>query len=105
MRIFTICTPCQNIISTNRSRRVRWGEEGHLALKGGKEMQTVSVGKHEGKRPLRRHTRRWENNIKFISPRTGNRGRFFYSQYKTHKNSLLRLQKKCEEFLEWLRNY
>jgi len=60
----------------NRSRRDRWGKEGHLARKGGNEMYTVLVGKHEGKRPLRRYTRRWENNIKFISPRTGSRGRF-----------------------------
>lgn len=75
-RKFTICTPHQNIISMNRSRRDRWGKEGHLARKGGNEMYTVLVGKHEGKRPLRRYTRRWENNIKFISPRTGSRGRF-----------------------------
>jgi hypothetical protein len=35
-RKFTICNPHQNIISMNRSRRIRWGKEGHLAGMGGK---------------------------------------------------------------------
>jgi hypothetical protein len=65
----------------------------------GSEMQTVLVGKHERMRALRRYTRRWENNIKFISSRTGSRGRFLWSQYWTFGLQI------CEEFLEWLSNY
>jgi hypothetical protein len=66
---------------------------------GGKR-NTVLVEKHRGKRPLGRYMRRWENNIKFFSPRTGSRDRFLWPQYRTFG-----LQKKGEEFLEWLINY
>ena len=52
-----------NIVQVVKSRRMRW--EGHVARMGeGTGVQRVLVGKPEGKRPLGRHRRRWENNIK-----------------------------------------
>jgi hypothetical protein len=42
---------------------MRWA--GHVALKGeGRGVYMVLVGKREGKRPLGRPRRRWEDNIK-----------------------------------------
>ena len=46
-----------------KSRRMRW--TGHVASMGvGTGMYRVLVGKPEGKRPLGRPIRRWEDNIK-----------------------------------------
>jgi len=46
-----------------KSRRVRWA--GHEACMGERrDIYRVLVGKPEGKRPLGRPRRRWENNIK-----------------------------------------
>ena len=46
-----------------KSRRVRWA--GHVARMGeDRGVQRVLVGKLEGKRPLGRPRRRWEENIK-----------------------------------------
>ena len=46
-----------------KSRRMRWA--GHVARMGeGREVRRVLVGKPEGKRPLERPRRRWEDNIK-----------------------------------------
>ena len=46
-----------------KSRRMRWA--GHVANMGkGKGVHRVLVGKPEGKRPLGRPRRRWEDNIK-----------------------------------------
>jgi hypothetical protein len=43
--------------------RMRWA--GHVARIGeGKAVYRVLVGRPEGKRPLGRHRRRWEDNIK-----------------------------------------
>jgi len=45
------------------SRRMRWA--GHVARTGERRVaHRVSVGKPEGKRPLGRPRRRWEDNIK-----------------------------------------
>ena len=45
------------------SRRMRWA--GHVARMGeDRGVHRVLVGKPEGKRPLGRPRRRWENNIK-----------------------------------------
>ena len=42
---------------------MRW--EGHVACMGERrDVYRVLVGKSEGKRPLGRYRRRWENNIK-----------------------------------------
>ena len=55
------CSP--NIVRVIKSRRMRWA--GHVARMGeGRGVYRVLVGKLEGKRPLRRPRRRWENNIK-----------------------------------------
>jgi hypothetical protein len=46
-----------------KSRRMRWA--GHVARTGeDRGVHRVLVGKPEGKRPLGRPRRRWENNIK-----------------------------------------
>ena len=46
-----------------KSRRLRWA--GHMArMKEGRGVHKVLVGKPEGKRPLGRPRRRWEDNIK-----------------------------------------
>ena len=52
-----------NIMRVVKSRRMRWA--GHVARMGqGRGVHRVLVGKHEGKRPLGRPRRRWEDNIK-----------------------------------------
>jgi len=52
-----------NIVRVAKSRRMRWA--GHVAHMGqGRGLYRVLVGKLEGKRPLGRPRRRWENNIK-----------------------------------------
>ena len=52
-----------NILRAVKSRRMRW--EGHVARMGeGRGVHRVLVGKPEGKRPLGRPRRRWEDNIK-----------------------------------------
>ena len=55
------CSP--NIVRLIKSRRMRWA--GHVACMGeGRGVHKVLVGKPEGKRPLGRPRRRWEDNIK-----------------------------------------
>ena len=52
-----------NIARVVKSRRMRWA--GHVArMAEGKGVHRVLVGKPEGKRPLGRPRRRWEDNIK-----------------------------------------
>jgi hypothetical protein len=52
-----------NILRMIKSRRLRWA--GHVARMGeGRVMYRVLVGKPEGKRPLGRQRRRWENNVR-----------------------------------------
>ena len=52
-----------NIVWVIKSRRMRWA--GHVALmEEGRGVHKVLVGKPEGKRPLVRPRRRWEDNIK-----------------------------------------
>jgi hypothetical protein len=52
-----------NIVRVIKSRRRRWA--GHVARMGeGRGVYRVLVGRPEGKRPLRRPRRRWEDNIK-----------------------------------------
>jgi hypothetical protein len=51
------------IVRVVKSRRMRWA--GHVARMGDKRgVHRVLVGKPEGKRPLGRPRRRWEDNIK-----------------------------------------
>jgi len=52
-----------NIVPVVKSRRMKWA--GHVARMGeGREVHRVLVGKPEGKRPLGRPRRKWEDNIK-----------------------------------------
>ena len=52
-----------NIFRVIKSRRLRWA--GHIACTGKRRgVYRVLVGKSEGKRPLGRFKRRWEDNIK-----------------------------------------
>jgi hypothetical protein len=52
-----------NIVRAIKSRRMKWA--GHVAHMGeGKSVYRVLVGRPEGKRPLGRRRRRWEDNIK-----------------------------------------
>jgi len=52
-----------NIVRVVKSRRMRWA--GHVARMGeGRGVHRVLVGKPEGKTPLGRPRRRWEDNIK-----------------------------------------
>jgi len=55
--------PLPNIVRVVKSRRLRWA--GHVVRMGeGRGVHRVLEGKPEGKRPLGRPRRRWENNIK-----------------------------------------
>jgi hypothetical protein len=52
-----------NIIRVIKSRRMRWA--GHVACMGeGRGAYKILVGRPEGRRPLGRPRRRWEDNIK-----------------------------------------
>jgi hypothetical protein len=52
-----------NVIRVIKSRRMRWA--GHVARMGEKRgADMILVGKPEGRRPLGRPRRRWEDNIK-----------------------------------------
>jgi hypothetical protein len=52
-----------NIIRMTKSRKMRWA--GHMVRMGeGRGVYRVLVGRPEGKRPLGRARRRWEDNIK-----------------------------------------
>ena len=52
-----------NIVRVVKSRRMRWA--GHVArMREGRGVHRILVGKPEGKRPLGRPRRRWEDNIK-----------------------------------------
>jgi hypothetical protein len=52
-----------NIVRVIKSRRMRWAA--HVARMGeGRGAYRVLVGRPEGKRPLGRPRRRWEDNIK-----------------------------------------
>ena len=52
-----------NILRVVKSRRMRWA--GHVVRMGkGRVVHRVLVGKPEGKTPLGRPRRRWEDNIK-----------------------------------------
>jgi len=52
-----------NILRVVKSRRMRWA--GHVArMVEGRGVHRVLMGKPEGKRPVGRPRRRWEDNIK-----------------------------------------
>jgi hypothetical protein len=52
-----------NVVRVIKSRRMRWAR--HVARMGeGRGVYRVLVGRPEGRRPLGRRRRRWEDNIK-----------------------------------------
>jgi len=56
-----------------KSRRMRWA--GHVArMEEGRGVYRVLEGKPEGKRPLGRPRRRWEDNIKMVLQEVGCEG-------------------------------
>jgi hypothetical protein len=60
----------QNIVWVIKSRRMRWA--GHVARLGERrDAYRVLVGKLEGKRPLGRPRRGWEDNIKIRIQKMG----------------------------------
>jgi hypothetical protein len=62
MRSFIICTYPYILIRQIKSRRMRWAR--HVAHMGEeKKVYKVLVGKPEGKRPLGKPRRRWEDGI------------------------------------------
>ena len=62
-----------NIVRVVKSRKMRW--TGHVARIGeGRGVYRVLVGKPEGKMPLGRHRRRWEDNIKMDLQEVGGGG-------------------------------
>ena len=62
-----------NIVRVTKSRRLRWA--GHVARMGERKgVYRVLVGKPEGKRPLGRPRRKWEDNIKMDLQEVGCRG-------------------------------
>jgi len=57
------CLYSPNIVRVTKSRRMRWA--GRVARIGEtRDVYRIFVGKPEGKGPLGRHRRRWEDNIK-----------------------------------------
>jgi hypothetical protein len=62
-----------NIVRVIKSRRMRWA--GHVARMGeGRDVYRVLVGRPEGKRPLGRPRRRWEDKIKLDLREIGRTG-------------------------------
>jgi hypothetical protein len=59
-----------NIVRVIKSRRMRWA--GHVTRMGeGRGVYRVLFGRPEGKRPMGRPRRRWEDNIKMDLTETG----------------------------------
>jgi hypothetical protein len=59
-----------NIVRVIKSRKTRWA--GHVArMTEGRGVYRVLVGRPEGKRPVGRPRRRWEDNIKMDLRETG----------------------------------
>jgi len=62
-----------NIVRVVKSRRMRWA--GHMArMVEGRGVHRVLVGKPEGKRPLGRPRRRWDDNTKMDLREVGGGG-------------------------------
>jgi hypothetical protein len=62
-----------DIIRQIKSRRMRWA--GHVArMEEGRNVYRVLVGKPEGRRPLERPRRRWEDGIRMDLEEIGWRG-------------------------------
>jgi hypothetical protein len=99
-----------NIIRVMKSRRLRWA--GHVARKGERRgAYRALVRKPEGRRPLVRPRRRWEDNIKMDLREVGWGGHGLdrsgsgqiqvAASCKCDNEPLGSI--KCEEFSDWLR--
>jgi hypothetical protein len=58
-----------NITGVIKSGRVRWA--GHVTRVGARKTYNILVGKPDGKRPLGRPRRRWEDNIRMDLGKVG----------------------------------
>jgi hypothetical protein len=68
--VFAENVPSSNIVRAIESRRMRWA--GHVVCMGEwRGADRVLVGTPEGKRPLTRPGRRWEDNIKMYIQEVG----------------------------------
>ena len=68
------CSP--NIVRVIKTRRMKWAE--HVArMEEMRGVYRVLVGKPEGKRPVGRPRRRWENNIKMDLQEVGCEGMYW----------------------------
>jgi len=79
-----------NIVRVVKSRRMRWAA--HVARMGeDRGVHRVLVGKPEGKRPLGRPRRRWEDNIKMdLQEVGGGRGDWMeLAQYRDRWRALV----------------
>jgi hypothetical protein len=84
------------IVRVVKSRRMRWA--GHLARMGeDRGVHRVLVGKPEGKRPLERPRRRWEDNIKVDLQQVGG-GRGDWMQLAQDRDS-------CRALVGTVRNF
>ncbi|KAJ4436735.1 hypothetical protein ANN_16867 [Periplaneta americana] len=93
-----------DIIRNIKSRRLRW--EGHVARMGeSRNVYRVLVGRPEGKRPLGRPRRRWEDNIKTDLREVGYDGRDWINlaQKKEHflRTSGKELKKRLVKCFVW----
>jgi hypothetical protein len=86
-----------NIVRVIKSRRMRW--EGHVAHLGeGRGIYRVLFGSPEGKRPLGRPRRRWEDNIKMDFRELGIEGGNWIQlgqdrvQWRTFVNTVMNLR-------------
>jgi hypothetical protein len=80
-----------------KSRRMRWA--GHVARRGeGRDVYRILVGRPEGKRPLVRSWRRWEDNIKMDLRKRGIDGANWIQlaqdrvQWRTFVNTVMNLR-------------
>jgi len=95
-----------NIVRVVKSRRMSWA--GHVARMGeDRGVHRVLVGKPEGKRPLGRPRRRWEDNIKMdLQEVGGGRGDWIkLAQDRDSWRALVGMVRnfgfhKCGEFLD-----
>jgi hypothetical protein len=95
-----------NIISTIKSRRMRWA--GYVARMGAtRKAYRILVGKPEGKIPLGRPRRRWVDNIKIDLREIGHDGMYWIDlaqdmyKWRTLVNTVMnrRVPKNAREFV------
>jgi hypothetical protein len=86
-----------NIVRVIKSRRIKWA--GHVTRMGeGRGVYRVLVGRPDGKRPLGRPRRRWEDNIKMDLRKIGIDGSNWIQlaqdgvQWRTFLNTVMNLR-------------